>query len=247
MVYEEQITTRWHDTDATLTVRPSQQLVYMQEMAFRHLDSVGRNLDRLRYEEQLAFILTRLTLNFYRPMQPMQTVTAQTWVAEGKGLNFPRYFRLINAAGETAAEASSSWVLIDLQTHMPVRANSFDYGFGPEQPLPFSTPRRFVVPDHMIEVGARRIVYSDIDYNGHMNNTRYPDMVCDYLPEGTVPCIQTMHLEFAKEAKFGSILRVMRGERQTEQGKAYLIQTLNEAGEICLAAEVLTRWTQEAS
>ena len=240
MIYEQALTTRWHDTDATLCVRPSQLLVYMQEMAFAHLDSVGRNLDSMRYEEQLAFILTRLTLRFYHPLHPQQTVTAQTWVSEGRGMNFPRYFRVKDADGAVAAEGASSWVLIDLKTHLPVRASSFDYGFSPEEPLPFSTPRRFEVPETMIEVGRRRIVYSDIDYNGHMNNTRYPDMVCDYLPEGTVPRIHTMHLEFAKEAAFGSTLRVLRGETQTEQGKVYLIQTRNEADEVCLAAQVLT-------
>ncbi len=241
MIYSETITTRWHDTDATLAVRPSQQLVYMQEMASRHLDSVGRNLDTMRYEEGLAFILTRLTLKFYAPMRPAETITAETWVCESKGLNFPRCFRLSKADGTVAAEGVSSWVLIDLHTHLPVRAKDFEYGFTAEAPLDFITPRRFAVPDGMVEVGTRRIVYSDIDYNGHMNNTRYPDMVCDYLPEGTVPHIHTMHLEFAKEAKFGATLRVMRGVRETEDGKAYLIQTVNEAGEVCLAAEVLTK------
>lgn len=240
MIYSETMTTRWHDTDATLSVRPSQQLVYMQEMAFRHLDSVGQNLDTMRSERGLAFILTRLTLRFYAPMHPSERITAQTWVCEGKGLNFPRCFRLTKADGTVAAEGVSSWVLIDLSTRLPVRAKDFDYGFTPEAPLDFATPRRFILPEHMVEVGTRCIAYSDIDYNGHMNNTRYPDMVCDFLPEGTVPHIHTMHLEFAKEAKFGATLRVERGERMTEDGKAYLVRTLDESGEVCLAAEVLT-------
>lgn len=240
MIYQDTLVSRWHDTDATLTVRPSQLLVYMQEAAFHHLDSVGRNLDTMRYEQGLAFILTRLTLNFYRPIAPAETVTAQTWVCEGKGLNFPRCFRLIRADGQVAAEGVSSWVLLDLNTHLPVRARDFEYGFSAEEPLDFTTPRRFTVPDEMVEVGKRRIVYSDIDYNGHMNNTRYPDMVCDYLPEGVVPRIRTMHLEFAHEAKFGAELRVLRGVRNTENGTAYLIQTLDEQGTLCLAAEVIT-------
>lgn len=239
MIYQETLTTRWHDTDATLAVRPSQTLVYMQEMAFCHLNAAGRNLDSLRFDKGLAFILTRLTLKFYTPIRPAERILAQTWVSEGKGVNFPRFFRLQKEDGTVCAEGASSWVLLDLNTHLPVRVSAFDYGFTPEEPLPFSTPRRFAQPDDMVEVGRRKIVYSDIDYNGHMNNTRYPDMVCDYLPEGTVPRIHTMHLEFAREAAFGSTLSVLRGERQTDDGDTvYLIQTLNEQGEICLAAEV---------
>jgi acyl-ACP thioesterase len=115
----------------------------------------------------------------------------------------------------------------------------FDYGFTAEEPLPLVTPRRFAVPENMTEVGTRRIVYSDIDYNGHMNNTRYPDMVCDYLPDGTVPHVRTMHLEFAKEARYGATLRVERGCRTAETGETvYLVRTIDEAGEVCLSAEV---------
>ena len=241
MIYEQTLTARWHDTDATLAVRPSQLLVYMQEMAFCHLDSVGKNLDTMRSGKGLAFILTRLTLRFYRPLRPMQRVVAQTWISQGRGVNFPRYFRLTDEQGTPAAEGASSWVLIDLNTHLPVRAETFDYGFSPEEPLPFATPRRLPVPAQMTQVGTRRIAYSDIDYNGHMNNTRYPDMVCDFLPEGVVPRIHTMHLEFIKEAAFGSTLRVLRGEMQTEQGYSYLIQTRNEADELCLSAQVILR------
>ena len=247
MIYQETLTARWHDTDATLAVRPSQTLVYMQEMAFCHLNSVDRNLDKLRFEEGLAFILTRLTLKFYRPIRPAETITAQTWISDGKGLNFPRYFRIQKQDGTVAAEGASSWLLIDLNTHLPRRVSDFAYGFEGEEPLPFATPRRFPVPADMVEVGQRKIVYSDIDYNGHMNNTRYPDMVCDYLPEGTVGRIHTMHLEFVREAKFGSTLRVMRGERTSEQGDTvYLVQTVDEQGEVCLAAEVWVGEMQES-
>ena len=246
MIYQETMTARWHDTDATLAVRPSQTLVYMQEMAFCHLNSVDRNLDKLRFEEGLAFILTRLTLKFYRPIRPAETITAQTWISDGKGLNFPRYFRIQKQDGTVAAEGASSWLLIDLNTHLPRRVSDFAYGFESEEPLPFATPRRFPVPADMVEVGLRKIVYSDIDYNGHMNNTRYPDMVCDYLPEGVVGRIHTMHLEFVREAKFGSTLRVMRGERTSEQGDTvYLVQTVDEQGEVCLAAEVWVGEMQE--
>lgn len=242
MIYQEHLIARWHDTDATLAVRPSQQLVFMQEMAFRHLDSMGKNLDTMRYEDGLAFILTRLTLKFHAPIRPSEEITAQTWVCEGKGLNFPRCFRLYKQDGTVAAEGVSSWVLLDLNTHLPRRARDFDYGFTPEEPLDFSTPRRFEMPDQMQEVGTRRIVYSDIDYNGHMNNTRYPDMVCDFLPVGVVSRIHTMHLEFAKEAKFGATLRVERGERTAETGETvYLVRTLDEQGELCLCAEVWLR------
>ena len=240
MYYSHSYQTRWHDTDADRHVRPSQMLVYMQETANYHMQSVGQSLDDVRDQNGLAFILTRLTVNFHRPLLAHENINVRTWIGEGKGLNFPRCFSVERENGEIAAQGASQWALIDLKTHLPVKASSFSFAYAPEEPLPITTPRRFVLPEKMVEVGQRRIVYSDVDYNGHMNNTRYPDMLCDFLPDGIVPHIRTMHFSYLKEGTYGATLRVLRGERTTESGKAYLFHTLNEQGELCLEAEVLT-------
>ena len=245
MIYSVKDAARWNDTDATRCVRPSQLLIYMQETACRHMNSGGQDLDALRDEKNLAFIVTRLTLELYRPLHALEEYTCSTWISEGKGLNFPRFFRIVNGQGEKVVEGASQWGLFALATHLPLRAGAFRYATTPEEPLPFATPRRFCVPEVMTQVGVRRVVYSDIDYNGHMNNTRYPDMVCDFLPEQALPHIRTMHFDFVREARYGAELRVLRGERKTETGTAYLIRTLNEADEICLEAEVLTQAASE--
>ena len=240
MYYTHSYQTRWHDTDANRQVRPSQMLVYMQETANYHMQSVGQSLDDVRDQSGLAFILTRMTINFHAPLLAHEDIRVRTWIGEGKGLNFPRCFSVERENGEIVAQGSSQWALIDLNTHLPVKASSFSFAYPPEEPLPFTTPRRFVLPETMSEVGQRRIVYSDLDYNGHMNNTRYPDMLCDFLPAEVVPHIRTMHFNYLKEGSFGATLCVKRGERVSEQGRVYLFHTFNEQGELCLEAEVIT-------
>lgn len=239
MIFSVKEQVRWNDTDADRQVRPSLLLTYMQEAACHHLDAVGNNFDALRDERGLAFILTRLTLRFERPLHTLEAFTTETWISEGRGVNFPRFFRVSNEQGQTVAEGASQWVLLRLDTHLPVRVQDFTYGFEPDEPLPFTPPRRLQATDVLEQVGTRRIVYSDIDYNGHMNNTRYPDMLCDFLPEGVTRRLRLMHLDFIQEAKFGSELCLWRGERPGEEGATvYFFRALNEAGETCLEAEV---------
>ncbi len=241
MYHIEKYRTKWHDTDAQRRVRPSQILVYLQETANLHMIAAGQSLDALRDDEGLAFILTRLSVEFLQPIYAHEDITVRTWISEGKGVNYPRYFTLERADGTLAARACSHWVLLDLKTRLPCRADFYRYGYTPEEPLSLTPPRRFVVPENMSCVGQRKIVYSDLDYNGHMNNTRYPDMVCDFLPDGTVPHIRAMHFNYVREGAFGAVLRVMRGERVAEDGGVvYLVQTYNEADELCLDAEVHT-------
>ena len=239
MIYTWDTAVRWNDTDADLHVRPSQLLVYMQEAACRHMHDAGQDLDDLRFARGLAFIVTRLTLRFHSHLHPLENIRVQTWIDEARGVNFPRYFRVLGESGATVAEGASDWALMDLSTHMPVRADAFSYNTEPSPALSLRPPRRFAPAEPMCEVGRRRIAYSDIDYNGHMNNTRYPDMVCDFLPDGTVAWVRQMSFEFVREAACGTTLRVLRGERLTPAGeRAYLLRTEDGEGRTCLQAEV---------
>jgi acyl-CoA thioesterase FadM len=242
MYHIEQYRTRWHDTDADRHVRPSQMLVYLQETANLHMIRAGQSLDELRDSQGLAFILTRMSVEFFEHVGAHEDIQVRTWITNGKGCNYPRYFAMERPDGTPIAHACSHWALLDLNTHLPCRADAYRYNYEPEEPLALTPPRRFVLPDQMLCVGTRKIVYSDLDYNAHMNNTRYPDMVCDFLPEGTVPYIRAMHFNYVKEGAAGATLRIMRGERDgADGGKIYLVQSYNEQDELCLDCEVHTR------
>lgn len=241
MYYVEHYRTRWHDTDANRHVRPSQILVYMQETANLHMISAGQSLDELRDTENLAFILMRLSVEWYRHVNAYEEIAVRTWVSPGKGCNYPRYFSVEQPDGTPIAKACSHWVILDLSTRLPCRADAYRYNYEPEPPLSLTPPRRFALPDSMTCVGERRIAYSDLDYNYHMNNTRYPDMVCDFLPADVPAKIRAMHFHYVKESAAGACLRVMRGERIADDGSTvYRFQTFNEQEELCLDCEVQT-------
>ena len=73
-----------------------------------------------------------------------------------------------------------------------------------------------------------------------MNNTHYPDMLCDFLDEMTSPDkayrVSAMSLSYLKESSLGATLIVTRGE-MSEDGLIE-VRTLNDAGDTCLEAIV---------
>ena len=198
---------------------------------------VGRSLDDVRDKDGLAFILSRIGINFYAPISPFRTITAETWVNEGKGYTSVRNFRLYDG-DKLAVEASSLWALIDLSKKFPVKLDRFDFGFSFEEETLDGISTRFHIPKEfpMETAGERRIAYSDIDYNMHMNNTHYPDMLCDFLPDMQESRVGSMTLSFLREAPYGQTLRVLRGKR--EDG-GWFMKTKNGADETCLEAEVM--------
>ena len=178
MIFSQNYQIKWHDTDAARRVHPSGLLVYMQETANRQLEELGPPLEKLRDEDGKGFILSRLALAIYEPLHAYENIEVQTWITESRGLSFNRCFRILRD-GKTVAEAFTVWALLELKTGNFVRVEDFHYNFDGEAPLELKVPMRIKIPRDvpLIEVGERKIAYSDIDYNMHMNNTKYPNML----------------------------------------------------------------------
>lgn len=236
MIYKEQFETKWHDTDANRFLRPSAILMYMEETSGNHMRRVNRSLDEIRDKDGLAFILSRIGIHFYAPVAPFRTICVETWVNDSRGYSSIRHFRLYDG-DILAAEASTTWALIDLSKKFPVKLTNFDFGFDFEETILENVPSRIRIPKEldMAVVGERKIVYSDIDYNQHMNNTHYPDMLCDFVPTMQGKRVSSMMLSFLREATYGHTLSISRGSLNESE---YLFRTKNENDETCLEAQV---------
>jgi len=244
MKYTYRYTIRWHDTDAKREVRPSQVLAYMQETSNYHLLSAGMSLDELRDRHGQAFLLSRITARLYRPLYTGEEIEVQTWICESRGLSFHRCYRILRGT-EVIAEAFTVWALLDLQTGKLLPVSAFPYEIEPDEAPSAELMGRLRLPplDQMEEVGLRPIVYSDLDYNGHMNNTHYPDMLCDFTPEINSRRVIGFSMSFLQEAAFGHTLRVLRTERPSAMtpnlpSREFCFRTLNELGKVCLEASL---------
>ena len=241
MKYTRHYTVKWHDTDANRTLTPSHLLMYMEETSNGHLIDAGMSLDELRDRRGLAFLLSRIAIRVYQRLYAGDRIEVETWVCESRGLSFVRCFRVLRG-GEVAAEAYSVWALMDLKAKKLLPSTSFPYQIEPELPITALSARvRFPALSAMERVGERRIVYSDIDYNGHMNNTKYPNMLCDFTPDIRGKQVVGITLSFLHEAAFDHTLGVYRCE--TDGG--YCFRTLDEDGTVCLEGMLLTEPLQD--
>lgn len=236
MIFSLNYTTRWHDTDANRTVRPTQILVFMQEASNHYIKALGHDLDKLRDEQGLAFLLSKIRLALYKPLYAFEEITVETWTTPSRGFSFNRFFR-IKRGDEVIAAADTTWALISLKTGELCKVDSFDFNFEHEEPIDIGLPARFRVPkQELLElVGERKIVYSDLDYNMHMNNTRYADMLCDFMPYDKISQIKGISLSYLHEAAFGNTVKIYRAD----DGQKFDFRTVNENSTVCLEAEIL--------
>ena len=92
-------------------------------------------------------------------------------------------------------------------------------------------------PNEFTFVGKRRICYSDIDYNMHMNNTKYPNMLCDFMDILDTENISGISLSYLHEAAYGDEIDIYRVK--TENG--YFFNTITNDGKVLLEAQVILK------
>ena len=241
MKFKRNIKVEWYDTDAGRTVSPSRMMVYMMETANMQCEQYGFGLDKLRDDKGLGFILGGIQASFLKPLHTGDEITVYTWCRPARGYSFMRYFE-IKKEGEVVARAASTWALLDIVNKSMVRGDeSYDCFFLYDEPIDAALlPRRArTSKKEMVEAGTRRIVYSDIDYNMHMNNTRYPNMLCDFLPDMNGKRLSALSMTYLREAPLGAELTVLRTEPLTPDSTGeFELRTLDTEGNTCLEAVV---------
>lgn len=245
MKFTAKYTSNWHDTDAHRIVRTGALVRYMQETANRQCEESGLPLDKLRDEKGLGFILGTISLRIFKPLYAYEDFEVRTWCKPARGYTFNRYFEILRD-GEIIASAATVWVLIDINEKKMVRAENYEWmheHFYYDEPVDseiLPKKARILQNVELFSVGTRKIVYSDIDYNMHMNNTHYPDMLCDYLEEMTSEApayrVSAMSITYVKESRLGTTLSISRSEKDSLGN--ILVRTQNNQGEVCLDALV---------
>jgi acyl-CoA thioesterase FadM len=206
----------------------------MQETANHHLDSMGMPLDEIRDTRDVGFILSKLAMQVYAPLHAYDKIDVETWVGDDRGFRFHRAFRILRD-NETIAEALTVWGLIRLSDHSLVRVEDFDAPFQPEALPEMKIPARIRFPlDPLLDRGTRTVRYSDADYNEHMNNTPYPNMLCDFLPDMHGKFLTSINLSYVNEAQLGETLHGYA----RQDGDVWYVRTVRENGDTNAEARI---------
>lgn len=196
------------DVDMFRRLRLSRLFTMLQEAAIAHTEALGagreKTLDRgLLWVVGLQRIEIRALPGYDDP------VVLTSWPGETRFTMFPRYCRLTAPDGTEYLRTSAFWTLMDAESRkmidpkkagisIPGLVTGEEAGFPlPPKNAPAAFTRAFTVP------------YSWVDLNGHMNNSRYPDLAEDLMPEalrGRVP--QEIRMEYLAEARCGETITV---------------------------------------
>ena len=190
------------------SVRPGALLRYFQEAINLQMYDNPPSSEDLFASGQ-AFILSRTSMQIHKKLSVYDEITVTTWANTSKGATFVRSAQIF--LGDTlVADIITLWALVDINAHRLVRVKDAELGISTLDELPdMPLPDKIRIPEGDVEkVGERPVVYGDIDRNNHMNNTRYIDMICDFLPDVENKALRSFTINYLSESRLGEKLDI---------------------------------------
>lgn len=159
----------------------SQLLDYLQQVAGDHCVLLGADRAALT-PKNLFWAVIRHRVQITRLPRTSETITVKTWPMPTTRTAFPRSTIAFDADNRELFRSVSLWVLMDMEQRtmiLPGKSDIVVDGFlqGNELAVPGS-----MVPKVLANSDCRLVRFTDLDWNGHMNNCRYLDWVSDILP-----------------------------------------------------------------
>lgn len=162
-------------------LKPSQILFIAQDMGGRHCRELALSYDEMA-ARGLFWAVSRHRVQITRRPRSGEILRVETWPMPATAAAFPRSVVAYDEEGKECFRSITLWVIMTLDTRKMIAPGKSGIMVpGTVRGLELANPKG-LVPRDMVNSCPRRVCYTDIDRNGHMNNTRYLDWVSDLLP-----------------------------------------------------------------
>lgn len=233
MKYSYNYEIKYQEVDGRKKLRLFNLENYLLEVAGTVADELGFGIAKL-HPMGLTWILTRMSVEMYELPTHCQKIRIETWIESNAHMLSTRDYR-IYSDDRLIGQCKSVWAVLDLEKREIV--NIFDHPMFADcidgEVIDMPRVRMTTIPEPTGCV-PHKIVYSDIDYNGHCNSCRYLQAMTDaFLPDYYGKNLR-LDINYSKEAMLGETLQTYY--LVTEEGVQY--QQKNENGETSCSAKI---------
>ena len=180
-IYQQTFSITDNCVDCFGRLKPSMVLFFVQEAAGQHCMNLSVDYDTLAARRMFWAVIRHRVQITRLPMRG-ETIRVETWPMPTTRVAYPRSVAAYDEAGRECFRCISLWVLMDLDSRamiLPGKSGVEVNGIlrGTELAAPAS-----LSPKPLQQRRSRTVCFTDLDRNGHMNNTRYLDWLYDLLP-----------------------------------------------------------------
>ena len=223
--FSKNYTITCYEADANKFMRPTAMLDMMQEAANVNASTLGFGYDEM-INSNTAWVLSRIHVKFNNTPKWREEVNLKTWHKGVSRLFYLRDFILSDKEGNPMILATTSWLIIDMNTRRLVR-NS-DLALSDTAMHAIETPADKVVVPVDIEpelVRKHPVTWSEIDTNGHVNNVKYAVWAIDAVKPEDIKekPLKELLINYDAEVMPGDVVKISRVRQETEGDIVYYI------------------------
>ena len=238
--YEQTYQLRTGDFDSYAHLLPSSILDVFQDVAGVNAEQVPGMTWKELTDAGLFWVVTRIKYEVIETPHLHEQVIARTWPLAPTRLGFQREYTMRKLDGTPLVKCSSDWILMDYKTRSFASARDFYNG-----PQDFSEEKVFEKKLRKIKTfepedagETFQVHFVDIDINGHVNNSKYPNFVMNSLDLSEDETIKTFQIDYRHELRAGSTVRI-HSKREENVITSMGISTEGDtAGECMFATQI---------
>ncbi len=219
------------DSDFTGKIKLSAVFNYFQEVASTHATLLGAGFDELKINGNITWVLVKMHVSIEKYPVWEDEVIVETWPLPAKGIQFIRDFLMKDSSGEIIIRGTSSWVVVDVITHELKRPGAFLFDYsGSISERAIDTIFKKINPtgdkihSHDVKIGC-----SQIDMNGHLNNSKYIDFImdCFNMDQLRKHSARSIQISYVTEAFAGDTIKLYKYQSPGDS-KIIFVEGINE-------------------
>ena len=198
-VWQEALPVRFGAVDRSdkLTLHTIFEL--FQEAAISHAENLGVGREDMARTKQ-GWILSRITVLVDRRPNYCETITVRSWPRGWEKLFAIRDYQIKDKDDKAVVSARSAWLIVDIEKRRPLRPQAvmddLPLNEGLEALSADAAPVTGLAErDNLIKVAEKKALYTDLDYNGHVNNCSYVKWIEDTLDKSILENAGKMRLD----------------------------------------------------
>jgi medium-chain acyl-[acyl-carrier-protein] hydrolase len=185
----------------------------LQDTAWLHAQHLGWGYDDLNRQGTIWVLVRQKLVAADWPVWG-DKVLVRTWPRGATGALALREFEFF-VGDRRIGECTTSWLILDSETRRPHKLNHTIFNeFSRAEGYLTIEAAKIALRTDLKQVAAFQVRNSDLDVNGHVNNTRYAQWITDAMTteDLTTSKIDEYEVSFLSEARIGDEIVVERGE-----------------------------------
>ncbi|MFC0302114.1 acyl-[acyl-carrier-protein] thioesterase [Virgibacillus soli] len=220
-IYKKDYHVDWGDVDFKKELKLSTLFSFFQDASSMASEELGFGIEHLQQDFGVAWVLMKIRVDIVRNPKVGETITIETWPLEPGKIACDRDFIVRDGDSNILIRAISSWVIMDMHERKIKRTSTVPivYPFGENERAIEGKLGKLKVEEPLEVAYQKMIGYSDIDFNGHLNNSKYVDymMDCFQVEEHQKYKVKSIEVHFTNEAFPGEVMalqKVMVGQEE---------------------------------